>query len=199
VTGVGPPYDDAVFFERYQEMRQRRAGLNEDLEQPAITRMLPSVAGADVLDIGCGDGGLARWLVGHGARRVLGVDTSARMLALAAGRAHPRVRYCRVSAETLVLPPESQDLVVSSLALHYVAGYATLIRHVACWLRCGGYRRRPPLLIVSARKPEHGQGDAVGRSSGGPGGAGIDGSSQASSLPITSIQVVPKMRQGGCC
>jgi SAM-dependent methyltransferase len=55
-------YDDPAFFARYQEMREREAGLNEDLEQPAITRLLPDVTGTDVLDIGCGDGTLARWL-----------------------------------------------------------------------------------------------------------------------------------------
>jgi ubiquinone/menaquinone biosynthesis C-methylase UbiE len=141
------PYDDPVFFERYQTMRQRGAGLNEDLEQPAISRLLPGVAGADVLDIGCGDGTLACRLASLGARRVLGIDPSARMLALAASRAKPRVRYCRASAETLVLAPECLDLVVSSLALHYVAGYGTLIQRIARWLRPGGH------LLYSVEHP----------------------------------------------
>jgi SAM-dependent methyltransferase len=140
-------YDDPAFFGRYQRMRQQGAGLNEELEQPALTRLLPPVAGADVLDVGCGDGRLARWLAGQGARRVLGVDPSARMLALAAGHAGPRVRYCRASAETVALAPDSVDLVVSSLALHYVAGYDALIRRVAGWLRPGGY------LVYSVEHP----------------------------------------------
>ena len=132
-------YDNPGFFGRYQEMRQRGAGLNEDLERPAIVRLLPDVAGADVLDIGCGDGGLGRWLASQGACHVLCTDPSARMLTLAAGYAHPRVRYCRASAESLSLAPECLDLVVSSLALHYVADYGTLIRRVAGWLRPGGH------------------------------------------------------------
>jgi SAM-dependent methyltransferase len=131
-------YDDPVFFGRYQTMRRRRAGLNEDLEQPALARLLPDPAGLDVLDLGCGDGTLARALIGQGARRVLGVDPSARMLALAARQPAPGVRYLRASAETLALPPASLDLVVSSLALHYVADYETLVGRVACWLRPGG-------------------------------------------------------------
>jgi SAM-dependent methyltransferase len=140
VTGAQEvPYDDPAFFERYQEMRQRGAGLNEELERPALVRLLPDVAGADVLDLGCGDGALGRWLAGQGARHVLCADPSARMLALAAGHADPRVEYRRASAEGLALAPESLDLVVSSLALHYVADYGALIRRIAGWLRPGGH------------------------------------------------------------
>jgi SAM-dependent methyltransferase len=147
-------YDDPAFFERYQQMRQRGAGLNEELERPALLRLLPDVAGADVLDIGCGDGALGRWLADQGARQVLCIDPSARMLALAAGHADPRVRYCRAGAESLALAPESLDLVVSSLALHYVADYDTLIRRIAGWLRSGGqlaYSVEHP--ICTARDP----------------------------------------------
>jgi SAM-dependent methyltransferase len=140
-------YDDPRFFGRYQRLRQGSGGLNEDLERPALTRLLPEVAGADVLDLGCGDGSLGRWLADQGARHVLGVDPSARMLALAAGQPRPRVRYCRASAETLALAPECLDLVVSSLALHYVAGYDALIRRIAGWLRPGG------MLVYSVEHP----------------------------------------------
>ena len=132
-------YDDPAFFERYLQLRQRGAGLNDELEQPGILRLLPDIAGTDVLDIGCGDGALGRWLADQGARHVLCTDPSARMLALAAGHADPRVRYCRASAEGLALRPESLDLVVSSLALHYVADYGTLIQRIGRWLRPGGH------------------------------------------------------------
>ena len=60
--------DDPAFFSRCQRMRQ--AGLSEELEQPAITRLLPAVSSADALDIGCGDGRLARWLASQGADTV---------------------------------------------------------------------------------------------------------------------------------
>jgi 2-polyprenyl-3-methyl-5-hydroxy-6-metoxy-1,4-benzoquinol methylase len=69
-------------FARYQQMRQRGTGPSEDLEQPALTRLLTAVAGRDVLDIGCGDGALARSLASRGARHVLGIDPSERMLTL---------------------------------------------------------------------------------------------------------------------
>jgi SAM-dependent methyltransferase len=148
MTGPGScVYDDPAFFDRYQQLRQRGTGLNEDLEQPALTRLLTAVAGRDVLDVGCGDGALARRLASRGARHVLGIDPSERMLTLAARHPRPRVRYCRASAETFALAAESLDLVVSSLALHYVAGYDALIRRIASWLRPGGH------LVFSVEHP----------------------------------------------
>jgi SAM-dependent methyltransferase len=148
MTGPGRSvYDDPGFFARYQQLRLGGTGLNEDLEQQALTRMLPAVAGRDVLDIGCGDGALARRLASRGARHVLGIDPAGRMLALAARHPRPRVRYCRASAEAFGLAAESVDLVVSSLALHYVAGYDALIRRIASWLRPGGH------LVFSVEHP----------------------------------------------
>jgi SAM-dependent methyltransferase len=147
-------YDDALFFSRYRQMRLRRSGLNEDLEQPALVRLLPDVVGADVLDIGCGDGTLARSLADKGARHVLGIDPSRRMLAVAASVRSSRVRYCLASAEAFALARDSVDLVVSSLALHYVADYRELVHRIAQWLRPGGnlvYSVEHP--ICTARDP----------------------------------------------
>lgn len=115
-------YDDPLFFAGYRDLRADGGGLNEDLEQPALAALLPDVRGACVLDLGCGDGALARRLAEAGAREVIAVDASARMLAAAVP--HPLVRYLRADIETLDRPAGHADLVVSSLALHYVRDYA---------------------------------------------------------------------------
>ena len=129
-------YDDPLFFARYRDLRSDGAGLNEDLEQPALAALLPDVRAARVLDLGCGDGALARRLAEAGAREVVAVDASARMLAEAGP--HPLVRYLRADIETLDRPAGSADLVVSSLAVHYVRDYAGLIRRIAGWLAVDG-------------------------------------------------------------
>jgi ubiquinone/menaquinone biosynthesis C-methylase UbiE len=131
-------YDDPVFFAGYQQLRAAGAGLNEELEQPALARLLLPVSGADVVELGCGDGSLARRLADAGAQQVLAVDSSQRMLALAGRLPHPRVRYLCSDIETLELPAASADRVVSSLALHYVSDYRGLIRRIAGWLRPSG-------------------------------------------------------------
>lgn len=137
-AGLAGPvlYDDPAFFARYRDLRAAGDGLNEDLERPALAALLPDVRGAHVLELGCGDGALARRLAQAGAREVVAVDASQRMLALA--EPHARVRYLRAGIETLDRPAASADLVVSSLALHYVRDYAGLIARITGWLRPGG-------------------------------------------------------------
>ncbi|RDJ93717.1 class I SAM-dependent methyltransferase, partial [Lacticaseibacillus rhamnosus] len=94
-------YDDPRFFAGYRRLREQDDGLNEAVEIPALNRFLPSVDGSSVIDLGCGSGALARRIADRGAARVLAVDVSARMLALAVP--HPRVRYLRADLETLAL------------------------------------------------------------------------------------------------
>jgi ubiquinone/menaquinone biosynthesis C-methylase UbiE len=122
-------YDDPEFLAGYQALRRDKRGLNDELEVPAMEALLPQVAGTRVVDLGCGEGALAVRLAEQGAAEVVAVDASASMLANAP--AHPRVRYVRADLADFDLPPASVDLAVSSLALH---------------------RRRPPLLLVSARR-----------------------------------------------
>ncbi|WP_433176246.1 class I SAM-dependent methyltransferase [Actinoallomurus sp. CA-150999] len=145
-------YDDPRFFEGYRRLRTSGTALNDAIEVPAMARLLPPVAGLSVVDLGCGTGALARRLADEGAADVLAVDASERMLVSA--EKHPRVRYLRADLETLTLPPGCADLVVSSLALHYVADYPALIRSVAGWLRPGGgflFSQEHP--ICTARRP----------------------------------------------
>lgn len=143
-------YDDQRFFAAYQEMRKARAGINESLEQPATLALLPDVTGLDALDIGCGEGTLCRQLIAHGAKKVIGVDPSARMLELARAQSNDsRISYIEAFAEQLQLPDASVDLVVSCLALHYLStgSLLSLARDIARWLRPGGW------LVTSMEHP----------------------------------------------
>lgn len=53
-----PPniYDDPRFFARYRALRQSDIGLNGAIEVPALRRLLPSLRGHRVLDLGGGCG-----------------------------------------------------------------------------------------------------------------------------------------------
>jgi len=77
--------------------------------------------------------------VEQGARHVTAVDVSERMLAVARQEnALPQITYFQAAIEELSLPEPHFDIVVSSLALHYVEDYATAVSHVHDWLNPKG-------------------------------------------------------------
>src|SRR5262245_28030683 len=132
-------YDDADFFAGYATLDRFGAGWVRAVERPDFLALLPDVRGRRVLDLGCGAGQLARFLAEQGAGEVTGVDLSERMLALArTDGAHPRVTYLRAAMEDLTFPDARFDLVVSSLAFHYVPDYRGLVGRIAAWLAPGG-------------------------------------------------------------
>lgn len=133
-------YDDPDFFSGYAKLPRSERGLGVVYEWPAFQRLLPtSLADKRVLDLGCGLGYFAREARARGARQVLGVDLSERMLEEARRRTDDAgIDYVRASLEEFATEPGSFDLVVSSLALHYIADYAGLARRVATWLTPGG-------------------------------------------------------------
>jgi SAM-dependent methyltransferase len=133
-------YDDPDFFAGYSKLPRSERGLGIVYEWAAFQRLLPaSLADKRVLDLGCGLGYFAREARERGASQVIGVDLSERMLDEARRRtADTGIVYVRDSLETFSSEPAAFDLVVSSLALHYIADYAGLVRCIATWLAPGG-------------------------------------------------------------
>ena len=141
-------YDDPRFFAGYAQMERFGAGWERAMEQPSFLALLPGVSGRRVLDLGCGAGQLAFHLASTGAAEVLAVDVSVRMLDLARAEwAHPRVTHRLEAMERVDVPAARFDLVVSSLALHYVEDYAGLVRRIAGWLATHG------VLVFSTEHP----------------------------------------------
>src|SRR6185312_14192222 len=80
-------YDDPDFFAGYARLPRSELGLSAVFEWPAFQRLLPaSLRDARVLDLGCGLGYFAREARARGAREVVAVDLSERMLQAARAR-----------------------------------------------------------------------------------------------------------------
>ncbi len=80
-----------------------------------LAAALGDVAGTDVVDLACGDGGAARWLVGAGARSVLALDLDPDALDRARAGADAdggldRVVFEQADLEQATLPFEAYDL-----------------------------------------------------------------------------------------
>ena len=132
-------YDDPLFFEKYSQMSRSRLGLAGAGEWEDLQKLLPDFAGKQVLDLGCGYGWHCAYAAEHGAAHVTGVDLSEKMLEVARQKASfPQVEYLHAAIEDVDFPPESFDVVFSSLTIHYLQDFPALAEKVRTWLKPGG-------------------------------------------------------------
>lgn len=97
-------------------------------------------AGAEetVLDVACGTGAVAAELVARNGCRVVAVDQSAEMLAVARRRLGGLVELRQARAEALPFPDESVDGLTFTYLLRYVDDPAATMRELARVVRPGG-------------------------------------------------------------
>ena len=132
-------YDDHGFFENYSQMARSIGGLEAAGEWPAFRAMLPELRGKSVLDLGCGFGWHCRYARERQARNVVGVDLSENMLARAGDCTDdPAIEYRRLAIEDIDFAAGEFDVVISSLALHYVERFDIVCRKVHHCLVSGG-------------------------------------------------------------
>ncbi len=102
--------------------------------QPVILDAVPPGCGA-AIDVGCGDGMLARKLAAR-CERVTGIDRDARMIALARERA-PGVEFLEADFLAYPLAGASFDFACANTALHHM-DFAAALAKMARILRPGG-------------------------------------------------------------
>jgi SAM-dependent methyltransferase len=117
----GLVYDHETVFSNYAAHRRWPANPNRVMEEPALLDVLGDVRGARVLDLGCGDAALGRVLLDAGCASYTGMDSSWRMVEQARETLKGTSGEVTLGAiEDVQVLPDSVDLVVSRLALHYV-------------------------------------------------------------------------------
>jgi SAM-dependent methyltransferase len=143
-------FDNEIFFSGYKKIREREANANDLFEIPALLSLLPDLKGKRILDLGCGFGEHCKMFVQMGASRVVGIDISEKMLAVAKKEnADPRIVYLHMPIENIGELEESFDVVVSSLAFHYVEDFSGVINAIAARLVPNGvfvYSQEHPLV-----------------------------------------------------
>jgi SAM-dependent methyltransferase len=104
-------------------------------------RILPDVAGKDVIELGCGTAYFGAWLKRAGARRVVGVDVTPAQLETARrmdAEFHLGLELIEANAEDVPLPDESFDLVFSEYGASIWCDPKLWIAEAARLLRPGG-------------------------------------------------------------
>ncbi len=141
-------YDNEAFFNGYSKIRENENNANNLFEKPALYSLLPDLAGKTVLDLGCGFGENCIRYVDKGAKRVVGVDISEKMLAVAESEnSHKSIKYLKMPMEDIGELREHFDVVVSSLAIQYVEDYQGLVNNIYNLLNDGG------VLVFSQEHP----------------------------------------------
>lgn len=132
-------YDEEGFFSLYSQMSRSTDGLKGAGEWHVLRTLLPGFTGKRVLDLGCGFGWHCVYAVEQGASEALGIDLSEKMLAEARKRnTSPRITYRRMAIEDFDFLPETYDVVISSLAFHYLESFDAICRNIHTCLTPGG-------------------------------------------------------------
>ncbi len=124
-------YDNDDFFENFKKIRSKEINFNNCIEAPILLSMLPDLHGKTVLDIGCGMGQHAKEYSDMGAKTVLGIDISEKMLEYAKKyNSSDNIEYRKMAFEDIRELCEKFDLITSSLAFDYAEEFDELMRNI---------------------------------------------------------------------
>jgi tRNA (cmo5U34)-methyltransferase len=153
--GAPPTWHDASvvdgYLHRVHDLAPRQAG------EEVLCSLLPSRP-ATVLDLGCGDGRLARMVLDArpSIERIVAVDSSPPMLAKARGAFadDPRVMVTAWDLNRSIAPLGPFDVIVSGFAIHHLddGRKRNLLVEIADQLRTGGLFAN--LEVVASATPE---------------------------------------------
>jgi len=134
MTDAGDPWERHAAW--WQE--QFTDGADPEYTEQILPLAAEHLAGAErVLDIGAGEGQLARVAAEQGASLVVGIDPSVAQLATAARRGGGP-RYVRGTAEMLPFPTGAFDAVTACLVFEHITEVDAAIAEVARVLAPGG-------------------------------------------------------------
>ncbi|TMW70896.1 class I SAM-dependent methyltransferase [Alteribacter natronophilus] len=141
-------YDEAAFFNTYSRMNRSVKGLEGAGEWPVFRELIPHLQGKNVLDLGCGFGWHCRYAADQGAAEVTGVDISRNMLEKAREKSPDKeITFVRRPLEDFEYESDTYDVIISSLAFHYVRDFRQLCHSLYKALKPGG------TLVFSVEHP----------------------------------------------
>ncbi|WP_366291140.1 class I SAM-dependent methyltransferase [Paenibacillus sp. AN1007] len=132
-------YDEDAFFQNYSKMERSVKGLDAAGEWHELQTLLPDLKDKRVLDLGCGFGWHCRYAREQQANSVIGIDLSEKMLQRARElTTDPQIEYRQMAVEDIHFEQNQFDVVVSSLALHYIEHLHDVYRKIHHCLVSGG-------------------------------------------------------------
>jgi cyclopropane fatty-acyl-phospholipid synthase-like methyltransferase len=119
-------------------LRKNDLGFNNLIEQPIIRSLLPDLNDKVIMDIGCGFGDFCRYAATQGASKVKGIDPSVNMISEAKkNTSEKNIEYECIPVELYCANKNQFDVIVSSVAFHYVKDLPSVVKKVHSWLKVG--------------------------------------------------------------
>ncbi len=126
---------DSVALDSYQTLAEYYLTVvdtkpfNAYYERPGTLALLPDVSGKNILDAACAAGWYTNWLLEHGAH-VTAVDFSPNMIEMTKRRVGDKAKIVRADLNQALdfINDASVDIVLSSLTLHYLKDWTTVMR-----------------------------------------------------------------------
>lgn len=143
-------YDNNNFFNQYEELRKenKNKNANDLIEIPNFRKLVPDVKNKSILDLGCGYGENDKYYKEQGAKYVLGTDISSKMLELAEiNNKKDGIEFKKIAMEDISSINQKFDIIISSLAFHYIKDFDKLIEDCYNLLNDNGY------LVFSQEHP----------------------------------------------
>jgi SAM-dependent methyltransferase len=132
-------YDRPGVLERYRDATAGVSDPKDVMEEPALLEEIGDPRGLRVVDLGCGDAAIGRTLLAAGCARYLGLDASAQMVAAAQETLQGTAgEVVREDIAAFAASPGAFDLVISRLALHYLADLDGVLTAARACLSPGG-------------------------------------------------------------
>ncbi|WP_342440699.1 class I SAM-dependent methyltransferase [Lysinibacillus sp. FSL K6-0075] len=132
-------YDEVNFFSEYEKMPRSVQGLDAAGEWHVLKALLPDLREKTVLDLGCGFGWHCRYAREQQAKSVIGVDLSEKMLQKAQEKTNdPFITYLKMPIEDIHFSASQFDVIISSLAIHYVQPFEALCKKLYAYLKPNG-------------------------------------------------------------
>lgn len=138
VGEVSGSVHNANVFAAWAEVYDRQPNPLLVLEERYLTRLLPSIQGKHVLDIGCGTGRWLQHLAAGLPASLHGLDSSAEMLRIAANRQLQGTRLIQAKLPILPIAVDSIDLALCSFVLSYAEDLSLCASDLARIIRDGG-------------------------------------------------------------
>ncbi len=130
------PYDKKA-KEWAERLRSGKNLAHTYLEKPAMYGKLPDLKNKNILCIGCGSGEECEHILGLGAEKVVGIDLSKELIAIAK-KSYPNVEFRAMDMRKIDFPKNSFDFAYSSLAMHYLKDWAPTLKKIRAALRPDG-------------------------------------------------------------